>query len=76
MMSGKTVVNITAGSTTNKAEISVDRVAAKLDEKTQKAPFTIDAKGVTYTDKDISLQQLRFSYYLIHTQTCQITLLL
>ena len=52
MMSGKTVVNITAGSTTNKAEISVDRVAAKLDEKTQKAPFTIDAKGVTYTDKD------------------------
>ena len=74
MMSGKTVVNITAGSTTNKAEISVDRVAAKLDEKTQKAPFTIDAKGVTYTDKDnkpaaVKIQLLSHSYSNLSNNT-------
>ena len=76
MMSGKTAksINIVAGRTDNKAEINVDRVAAKLDEKTQKTPFTIDAQGVKYTDKDdktaaVKIQLLSHSYSNLSNNT-------
>lgn len=76
MMSGKTAkaIDIVAGSVDNKAEISVDRVAAKLDEKSQKTPFTIDAKGVVYTDKDdqtatVKIKLLSHSYSNLSNST-------
>lgn len=73
LMSGKTVIDkIEAKATTNTATIEVNRVAAKLDEKTESAKlFPITASGLTFTDdtKDIGVKLLSHSYSNLTTNS-------
>lgn len=70
MMSGKTSMNIVGGAdeTTNKASITVDRVAAKLDEGTVAGKtFKIDTQkegAISYKniDDDVNITLEAFSY--------------
>ncbi|WP_294480196.1 Mfa1 family fimbria major subunit [uncultured Bacteroides sp.] len=64
LMSGKVEkVNIEAGSKENKARISVDRVAAKLDERTPEDPFIIiDGNKIYNTKEDVSILITGFSF--------------
>ena len=73
LMSGETVIDkIEAKESTNTATIEVNRVAAKLDEKTESAKlFSIEESGLTFTDgtKAIGVKLLSHSYSNLTTNS-------
>lgn len=73
LMSGKTVIDkIEAKESINTATIEVNRVAAKLDEKTESAKlFPITASGLTFTDgtTKIGVKLLSHSYSNLTTDS-------